>query len=207
MKLKKSRKLENGKITLTLSVSNFSILEMRAIKALGEPTFNFSKYYEISGTQVDVSMPITKFVNQVFVFKGDVENIYEVATEVQYFQTDIFEELVEVVAQTVGEYERLANMKNDEDEEIEVGPKEEYPCDKPKPPEGPKDPGETPDDPNKGEDEGNKDNDDNKGCCDGCEGDCSCGIKIYDSVPANPTEDTIFGVILDEDEDVEDETH
>lgn len=199
MKLKKSRKLENGKITLTLSVSNFSILEMRAIKALGEPTFNFHKYYEISDTKVDVSMPITKFVNQTFVFKGDVENIYEVATEVQYFQTDIFEELVEVIAQTVGEYERLANMKNDEDEEIEVGPKEEYPDDKPKPPSEPED------DPNKDEDEGNKDNDDNKGCCDGCEDDCGCGIKIYDSVPENPAENTLFGIILDEDDDADDE--
>lgn len=187
MKLKKSRKLVNGRFTITLTVSNFTILEVRAMKAIGEPQFVFNETYKTSGTEINIDMPITRFVNQSFVFAGNVENICNVSDEVQRFCNDIFEALVEVIADTVGEYERLLEFKDDAEEEIEVFPEEEYP-DNNDIAVNPEKPAK----PNKPNSSGNKYDDG-----------CGCGIRIWEEVPEDVTENKIFGVILDDDDEEE----
>lgn len=171
MKLTHNKKISGGKIYVTLDASNFSLREIKAIRALGEPNLVFNKIYKMSDTEINIDKPVTKFIKQQFVFDAAVSTIVNVSEEVNNFIIDIEETFAVIMGELVGEYMKLTAV---DDNSTDIQPTEKYPDEK-------DDPAPEPDD--------GKDDSTETGY-----------IEIVDEVPSDAKDNKLYGIILpDED--------
>lgn len=174
MKLIHNKKISGGKVYVTLDAGNFSLREIKAIRALGEPNLVFSKIYKMSNTEINIDKPVTKFTKQQFIFDAAVSTIVNVSEEVNNFIIDIEETFAVIMGELVGEYMKLTAVDNNS---TDIKPTEKYPDEKDDPTPEP--------DPDDGKDE-----------------DVETGyIEIVDEIPSDAKDNKLYGIILpDEDE-------
>lgn len=97
MKLKFYKSISESQITISLSITNMTVNERKAIKILGAPKIALEKTYNVSDTSVLIDTDITSF-NEEYTFKGTTDNIYTVIEEVNTFVTDVQEVITEAIA-------------------------------------------------------------------------------------------------------------
>lgn len=124
MKITHNKKISGGKIYIILDAGNFSIQELKAIRALGEPSIVFNKTYKMSDTEVNIDKPVTKFTKQQFIFDAKLSTIVNVSEEASNFIVDIEQTFATIMGELVGEYIRLTTVEKDT---TEIGPEKPYP--------------------------------------------------------------------------------
>lgn len=124
MKITHNKKISGGKIYIILDAGNFSLQELKAIRALGEPSIVFNKTYKMSDTEVNIDKPVTKFTKQQFIFDAKLSTIVNVSEEASNFIVDIEQTFATIMGELVGEYIRLTTVEKDT---TEIGPAKPYP--------------------------------------------------------------------------------
>ena len=124
MKITHNKKISGGKIYVILDAGNFSLQELKAIRALGEPSIVFNKTYKMSDTEVNIDKPVTKFTKQQFIFDAKLSTIVNVSEEASNFIVDIEQTFATIMGELVGEYIRLTTVEKDT---TEIGPTKPYP--------------------------------------------------------------------------------
>ena len=176
MKITHNKKISGGKVYVVLDAGNFSLQEIKAIRALGEPSIVFNKTYKMSDTEINIDKPVTKFTKQQFIFDAKLSTIVNVSEEASSFIIDIEEIFATIMGELVGEYMRLTAVDNDT---TVIGPAKPYP-EKPGKPDQPEKP-DKPDKPDINKEE-------------------TGYIEIVDEIPADLPDNKLVGLILDDED-------
>lgn len=121
MKLKYNRQISDSVVTVVLMLTGITTRERRALKTLGYPPVVYSEVFDVSGTTIDIDIPLNEFNNLgAFTFAGSVEDIPMVLDEVADFIRGIHEVLQETVSNTMISYAEIEPIANTVIGEIEV---------------------------------------------------------------------------------------
>jgi len=119
MKLKFNKSISESVVTVTLSLTNLTTREKKALRILGAPTVVVEKAYEISGTTVDLNQDIDNFSVET-VFSGTIENIAEVLDEASTFITDVQEAVTDVMSELMTSYKAIEKVTTQQSGELEI---------------------------------------------------------------------------------------
>ena len=119
MKLKFYKSISESQITVSLSLTNLTVNERKAIKILGAPKIALEKTYNVSDTSVLIDTDVTSF-SEEYTFKGTTENIYTVIEEVNTFVTDVQELITEARSTLMASYRDIEKSVASQSGELEI---------------------------------------------------------------------------------------
>lgn len=119
MKLKFNKNISDSQINVTLTLTNNTINEKKALRILGSPAVVFEKSYDVSGTTVSIDTNISDF-NVEYTFIGTTENIAEVVDEVNTFVTDVQEVVTDVMTNLMTAYRAVEKATSSSSGELEI---------------------------------------------------------------------------------------
>ena len=119
MKLKYTKAIDESVVTVTLSLTNMTTREKKAIRVLGAPVVTLEKEYPTSGTTVALEIPVDDFSVEME-FPGTVENISDVLEEANTFVTDVHEAVTEVMLELMTSYKAIEKVVTSQSGELEI---------------------------------------------------------------------------------------
>ncbi len=119
MKLKFNKSISDSQITVTLSLTNNTINEKKALRILGAPAIVLEKSYDISGTMVSIDTNVSDF-NVEYTFKGTTENISDVVEEANTFVTDVQEVVTDVMTNLMTSYKAVEKAVTSSSGELDI---------------------------------------------------------------------------------------
>lgn len=119
MKLKYTKAIDESVVTVTLSLTNMTTREKKAIRVLGAPVVTLEKEYPTSGTTVALETPVDDFSVEME-FPGTVENISDVLEEANTFVTDVHEAVTEVMLELMTSYKAIEKVVTSQSGELEI---------------------------------------------------------------------------------------
>ena len=123
MKLKFYKSISESQITVSLSLTNLTVNERKAIKILGAPKITLEKTYNVSDTSVLIDTDVTSF-SEEYTFKGTTDNIYTVIEEVNTFVTDVQEVITEAMSTLMASYRDIEKSVASQAGELEIADEE-----------------------------------------------------------------------------------
>lgn len=119
MKLKFNKSISDSQITVTLSLTNNTINEKKALRILGAPAIVLEKSYDVSGTMVSIDTNVSDF-NVEYTFKGTTENISDVVEEANTFVTDVQEVVTDVMTNLMTSYKAVEKAVTSSSGELDI---------------------------------------------------------------------------------------
>ena len=119
MKLKFYKSISESQITVSLSLTNLTVNERKAIKILGAPKIALEKTYNVSDTSVLIDTDVASF-SEEYTFKGTTDNIYTVIEEVNTFVTDVQEVITEAMSTLMASYRDIEKSVASQSGELEI---------------------------------------------------------------------------------------
>ena len=119
MKLKFYKSISESQIPVSLSLTNLTVNERKAIKILGAPKIALEKTYNVSDTSVLIDTDVTSF-SEEYTFKGTTDNIYTVIEEVNTFVTDVQEVITEAMSTLMASYRDIERSVASQSGELEI---------------------------------------------------------------------------------------
>lgn len=120
MKLKYNKQCTNSTVNLTLTLTNFSTQEKKAIRVLGSPKVVFSEAYDC-GTTIMIDTTINEFNSLgTFVFNSDIDNLDDTLDQVSSFLISIHEVLNDVMTELMTVYRQVEKLTSNTNGELTI---------------------------------------------------------------------------------------
>lgn len=119
MKLKYVKSVSESVVSVSLSLTNMTTREKKALRVLGSPMVTLDKEYSTSGVTVSLEQAVDSFGVDME-FPGEITTISEVLEEAQTFITDMQEAITDVMLELMTSYKAVESAISSQSGELEI---------------------------------------------------------------------------------------